>query len=64
MTKAAVDPPIRTDESIVVVHQCPWGAASTRRAPPATRPYSRVRFVLAPLSSRKTSRSGSTSATC
>jgi len=45
---------------MVVVHQCPAGALSTTRAPPMIRPYRRVMLVLAPLSSRKTRRCGST----
>ena len=41
---------------MVVVHQCPCGALSLRRAPCRARPRRRVMFVLAPDSSTKTTR--------
>ena len=55
MAMQAVEPSMRIDEIIVVVHQWPCGAESTSRWPPFARPRRRVMFVLAPDSSINTS---------
>ena len=44
----------------VLVSQRPAGTDSTSRSPPNAQPRRRVRFVFRPVSSRNTSRSGST----
>jgi len=59
VTIAVATPSQRIAEIIVVVLQWPPGTESNSRFPPRARPYCRDMFVLAPLSSKKTKRSGS-----
>ena len=60
VTIAVATPSRRIAEIIVVVFQWPPGTASKSRWPAGARPYCRVMLVLAPLSSKKTRRLGST----
>ena len=48
-------PSMRIEESIVVLFGVFRGVLSTTRHPPCERPYLRVKLILTPLSSRKTS---------
>src|SRR3954470_17406013 len=61
-TIGAVSPSARRAATNVVVFQCPWGTGMTSRAPTGARPYRRVMFVLAHVSSMNTSRAGSRAA--
>src|SRR5580700_8348910 len=59
MTKGAVSAPQRKPATKVCVFQCPKGALETSRRPLRLRPRRRVILVVVPVSSRKTSRCGS-----
>src|SRR5207237_9134671 len=59
ITIGATSPSARSAATNVVVFQCPCGTAPTTRCPTGARPYRRVIFVLAPVSSMNTNRSGS-----
>jgi hypothetical protein len=59
MTKGAVSAPQRKPAMKVCDFQCPNGALERSRWPFRQRPRSRVILVVVPVSSRKTSRCGS-----
>jgi hypothetical protein len=58
-TIGAVSPAARSAATKVVVFQRPCGTGMTSRAPAGARPYRRVMFVVAHVSSTNTSRAGS-----
>jgi hypothetical protein len=60
-TMGAVMPRRRSAPTKVVVFQWPWGTGARQRSPRRARPWRRAILVEAPVSSMKTSRSGSKS---